>query len=99
MKPETALSITIKVYRRLDNRAENLPDDSPRALELHNLRKEAMHKALSGVDGLEIDWGTIDDAKSHELAHSIVTFVSDPQVHAAVAHVARGSRSKPQRPR
>jgi hypothetical protein len=47
-----------------------------------------MHEALSGVEGLKIDWGSVDDAGPHELAHPIVTFISDPQVHAAVGHIA-----------
>jgi hypothetical protein len=82
------ISVKIFVYRRLDNRSEGLPDDSPRALELHNLRKEGMHEALAGIAGIEVDWGTVDDSKSHELAHSIVTFISDPQIHATVSHAA-----------
>jgi len=36
----------VGVYRRLDNRAEGLSDDSPRAVELHNRRKKALHDAL-----------------------------------------------------
>ena len=35
----TQAEVTLLVYRRLDNRAEGLADDSPRALDLHNQRK------------------------------------------------------------
>jgi hypothetical protein len=36
------------VYRRLDNRIEGLGDDSPRPLELHNRRKDALHSVFDG---------------------------------------------------
>jgi hypothetical protein len=58
------LKILLSVYRRLDNRSEGLPDDSPRGLELHNRRKEALHEALVG-EGWEVqDWGVTDGART-----------------------------------
>jgi hypothetical protein len=59
--------ISLGVYRRLDNRAEGLSDDSPRALELHNLRKEALHEVLDGDPAIRVtDWGKTDDSQPHE---------------------------------
>ncbi len=79
---DSTFDIQLFVYRRLDNRFEGLPDDSARAYELHLLRKEALHEALGGVEGLSVDWGDADDTKSHELAELLV-FVA-PHVHTAV---------------
>jgi hypothetical protein len=59
--------ITLGVYRRLENRFEGLSDDSPRALELHNRRKDALHAAFDGDPILQItDWGATDDSRPHE---------------------------------
>ena len=60
-------SITVGVYRRLDNRFEGLSDDSPRALELHNRRKEALHDAFDGDPVIRVtNWGETDDSHPHE---------------------------------
>ena len=60
-------SITLRVYRRLDNRLEGLSDDSPRALELHNRRKDALHGVLDGDYIIRVmDWGNTDDSRPHE---------------------------------
>jgi hypothetical protein len=60
-------SITLGVYRRLDNRFEGLSDDSPRALELHNRRKGALHAVLDGDGSIRVtDWGDTDDSRPHE---------------------------------
>jgi hypothetical protein len=60
-------SITLGVYRRLDNRFEGLSDNSPRALELHNLRKDALHAVFDGDRVIEVtDWGDTDDSVAHE---------------------------------
>lgn len=84
MKAEdSTIDIHLFVYRRLDNRFEGLPDDSPRAYELHLLRKEALHEALEGVGGLEINWLQADDTKSHELAELVISVVSNPHLQAA----------------
>src|SRR4029453_3085455 len=65
--------VTLEVYRRLDNRAENLPDDSQRALDLHNMRKHALHKALDNQSGVVVmDWGQTDDSQPHELVTLIL---------------------------
>jgi hypothetical protein len=63
-----AMDTTLKlgVYRRLDNRLEGLPDDSPRALELHNRRRAALHAVLDTSDVTVQDWGLTDDTQSHE---------------------------------
>lgn len=74
------LGIQLYVYRRLDNRDRGLPDDSPEAFELHLLRKKALHEALGNVDGWNVDWGEVDDTKSHELAELFVWVVSNPHV-------------------
>lgn len=60
-------SITLGVYRRLDNRFEGLSDQSPRALELHNLRKNALHAVLDGDRVIQVtDWGDTDGSVAHE---------------------------------
>ena len=59
--------VMLSVYRRLDNRFENLPDDSPRALELHNRRRDALHSAFDGASDIKVvAWGDTDDVKPHE---------------------------------
>jgi hypothetical protein len=67
------VEIKIFIYRRLDNRKEGLPDDSPRALELHNRRKKALHDAFDGIEGLTIHWGNTDDTVPHEMVVLSVT--------------------------
>lgn len=60
-------SLILRVFRRLDNRLEGLSDDSPRALELHKLRKEALHSVLDGDPVIRVtDWGKTDDLRPHE---------------------------------
>jgi hypothetical protein len=61
------IGITLGVYRRLDNRFEGLSDDSPRALELHNRRKDALHAVLNSDPIIRVrDWGKTDDSRPHE---------------------------------
>jgi hypothetical protein len=61
------ISVTLGVYRRLDNRFEGLSDDSPRASELHNRRKEALHAVFDGDPAIRVtDWGDTDDSRPHE---------------------------------
>lgn len=68
MAEDPGSQISILVYRRLDNRNEGLGDDSPRALELHNRRRAALHDALDGqANWRVVDWGKTDDTKPHEL--------------------------------
>jgi hypothetical protein len=59
--------IKLFVYRRLDDGMEGLPENSPRALELHNLRKAGVHAALDDRAGMVQDWGALDDERPHEL--------------------------------
>ncbi len=59
--------VVLGVYRRLDNRFENLADDSPRALELHNRRRDALHSAFDGAGEIKVvSWGDTNDVKPHE---------------------------------
>lgn len=59
--------VMLGVYRRLDNRFENQADDSPRALELHNLRRDALHSAFDGENEISVvAWGDTDDVNPHE---------------------------------
>lgn len=70
-------SITLGVYRRLDNRLEGLSDDSPRALELHNRRKDALHAVFDGDPILKVtDWGETDDSRSHEYVEVLLSMVA-----------------------
>jgi hypothetical protein len=65
--------ITLGVFRLLDNRAEGLSDDSPRALELHNRRRSALHDVLDEQDAPAVlDWGETDDTKPHEFVEVII---------------------------
>jgi hypothetical protein len=71
------------VYRRLDNRFEGLSDDSPRALELHNRRKNALHEVLDEEPGWRVeDWGLTDDSQPHELVELVVAILGSPQFQA-----------------
>jgi hypothetical protein len=82
--------IRLHVYRRLDNRLEGLPDDSPRALELHNERRDALVEALDGRPDMRVlDWGETKDTQSHELVELVVEVITNPAV-TEVASVALG---------
>jgi hypothetical protein len=77
--------IELGVYRRLDDRAEGLSDDSPRALELHNQRRAALHDVLDEQDALRVlDWGDTDDTKAHEYVEIIVAIASVALQYAIV---------------
>ena len=70
------LKLELGVYRRLDNRFEDLPDDSPRGLELHIRRRDALHAALDNAPGLRVtNWGETDDQRSHEYVKLVVEAV------------------------
>jgi hypothetical protein len=61
---------TLTVCRRLDNRVKQQSDDSPLAIELHNLRARALHEALDQDEAWKVlSWGDTDDAKTHEWVH------------------------------
>jgi hypothetical protein len=71
------------VYRRLDNRAEGRSDDSPRALELHDRRKMALHEALEGVDVWSItSWGDTDHSRPHEFVELFLALAASAQFKA-----------------
>jgi hypothetical protein len=78
-------TVTLGVYRRLDNRFEGLPDDSPRALELHVRRKEALHDIFDNKKGIVVlNWGDTDDTKSHEWVQLVVGLVGAPVFQYAI---------------
>lgn len=78
-------NITVGIYRRLDNRLEGLDDNSPRALELHNLRKAALHEVLDKQEAITVlDWGQTDDAASHEYVELILAAAASHIVQAFV---------------
>ncbi len=59
--------IQLGVFRRLDNRLEGLDDQSPRAVELHERRKRALHEVLdTDVAWSILSWGDTDDVRAHE---------------------------------
>ncbi len=73
--------VRLAVYRRLDNRFEGLDDQSARGVELHNLRRAALHEALDDDrDVVVLDWDATDDTESHELVELLVALVSSPVV-------------------
>jgi hypothetical protein len=70
-------TITLGVYRRFENRFEGLPDDSPRGLELHVRRRDALHAVLDGERGIQVlAWGGTDDAQSHEFVELTLASVA-----------------------
>lgn len=70
---EPQITLTLEVLRRLDNRFEGLSDDSPRALELHNRRRAALHEVFDASTSLAVvDWGMTDDTTSHELVELVL---------------------------
>ena len=80
-----AIKLKLGVYRRLDNRFENLPDDSPRGLELHYRRRDALHAALDEAPGLRVtNWGQTDDTRSHEYVELILQCFATAAVPAVV---------------
>ena len=77
--------IRLIVYRRLDNRLEGLPDDSPQALELHNRRRATLHEVLDGNPGWIVPhWGKTDDTVPHEWVELVVEFVRQIAENPAV---------------
>ncbi|MCI0515786.1 hypothetical protein L0128_21440 [candidate division KSB1 bacterium] len=78
--------IILGVYRRLDNRLEGLPDDSPRALELHRYRKEALHEVFDAQKDMVtvLDWGLTDDPNSHEFVELTIGAVGAAVMQYAV---------------
>jgi len=87
-QPPQRLTVGLSVYRRLDNRSEGLSDDSPRAVELHIRRKEALHEALL-ADGWTVEeWGDTDDKQPHELVELVVGIAANPHVQMAIVSAA-----------
>ena len=94
-----AARYVLTVVRRLDNRIEGEDDRSDRALELHNLRKEALHEALEDNTFFTVaDWGRTDDTEAHEYVDIVIVALqhayqlavfSDPIVSAAVIWLAK----------
>jgi hypothetical protein len=76
-------SIKVGVFRRLDNRDEGLPDDSPRAAELHRLRAAALHEAFDSTPGITVtNWGNTDNPKPHEFVELVLLLTNPPVLHA-----------------
>ena len=81
-------NLWIGVYRRIDNRSEGLSDDSPRALELHNRRKKALHDALDDDPNWQVEvWGYTDDDMPHEFVEIAIAIISNPAFQALVTLV------------
>jgi hypothetical protein len=78
-------TVVVGVYRRLDNRLEGLDDHSPRALELHNRRKEALHDAFDADPAMRVtNWGDTDSATSHEYVEIAVAAAASATFHYAI---------------
>jgi hypothetical protein len=85
MSITTPFDIKLGVYRLLDNREEGFDDRSPRALALHNLRREALHEALDRVPEWKVtNWDVTDDSVPHEHTELTLAIFSNPHVQAAV---------------
>ena len=53
--------IKVGVFRRRDDPFEGLPNDSPRKVELHNRRKEALHEVFDTEKSIVVlNWGKTD---------------------------------------
>lgn len=77
--------IILGVYRLLDNRFEGLSDDSPRALELHNRRKDALHAVFDGDPIIQVtNWGKANDSRPHEYVELVLGVVSTVAFHYAI---------------
>lgn len=74
---EPRITLALGVYRRLDNRFEGLGDDSPRALELHNRRRDALHEVFEASTSLTVvEWGETDDTRPHEFVELVLGAVA-----------------------
>jgi hypothetical protein len=72
-----APQVMLGVFRRLDNRFEGLGDDSPRALELHSRRRDALHEVFDSSESVQVlDWGNTNDTASHEYVELILSAVA-----------------------
>jgi hypothetical protein len=70
---ESQITFTLGVFRRLDNRLEGLGDDSPRALELHNRRRDALHEVFESPTPVRVvSWGQTDDSTPHEFVELVL---------------------------
>jgi hypothetical protein len=75
-------NLKIRVYRPYDYpEFESYdPPDSPRALESHYQRRDALLDVLGGVDGWKVkDWGDTDDSEAHEYVELILAVLENPQ--------------------
>jgi hypothetical protein len=67
------MTLKLGVFRRLDNRLEGLDDNSPRALELHNRRRDALHEVFQASTSVTVlDWGDTDDTAPHEYVELVL---------------------------
>jgi hypothetical protein len=73
--------IKIRVFRNFDNRHDNLPDDSPRALELHQRRSASLHDIVDRSPYWKVvDWRKTDDEEAHEVIEIVLEALSNPTV-------------------
>jgi hypothetical protein len=68
--------IKLGVFRRFDDR-EGQEDGFKYSLELHNIRKNALHEVFDTTkDQVSVsDWGQTDDTQSHELVELVLGVV------------------------
>ncbi len=79
------LRVKLFVYRLFEFPREQ-SHHSPRDLEFHDLRKEALHQALDGVGAWDVqDWGDTDDAGPHELVELTIGILSSPHMQGIAA--------------
>ncbi len=76
--------IALGVYRDLENRRLNEPDDGPRASEAHKRRRRALEADLAEPWINVLDWGDTKDARPHEFVEVLIGILSSPAVQAAV---------------
>ena len=82
-------NITLGVYRRTYDPPAGVPGDQAKDLELHNLRKEALHEVLDNQQIAQVyDWGFANDSRPHEFVEiflgGMVTTVITPMIIAGL---------------
>ena len=82
------MRVELTVWRRLDNRLEGLPDNSPRAVELHVRRARALHDTFDKDPAWQVtNWDNTDTPEAHEWVLLALTWLA-PAVKAAALPVA-----------
>ena len=85
-EPVMAQIITLGVYRRLDNRLQNLGDDSQRAWELYYRRRDALYAVVDDAGPVPVtNWGDTDDkTPTHEFVELTLSVAAGAALQYAI---------------